>query len=123
MAKNNLSKILAGAAVIGTGIAIGLALFKKYDILNKELEENEYENDTDFLSDFDKPDANDDKEYLTINSVKAPASNDEVLAEEEARDEAVEEYLKEFIDEELADELADESAKELSENLKDSRDV
>lgn len=121
MAKNNLSRILTGVAVIGAGVAVGLTLFKKYDMLSKELEEDEFEDD--FLSDFDDPDVNDDKEYVTINSVKAPVASDAELAEEAARDEAVEEFLKESIEEELADELADSVSKELAEDLEASKGV
>lgn len=121
MAKNNLSRILAGVAVIGAGVAVGLTLFKKYDRLNKELEEDEYEDD--FLSDFDEPDVNDDKEYVIINSVKTAPADDEELAAEAARDEAVEEFIKESIEEELADELADSVSKELAEDLEASKGV
>jgi hypothetical protein len=128
MAKNTLSKFLAGVAVIGTGVAVGLTLFKKLEAINRELDEDEYEDDDDFLSDFDEPDANDDgKEYVTINSVKAPVSNDTdkdtADAFETARDEAVEEFLKESIEEELAQELAEESAKELAQDLETSKGV
>lgn len=114
MAKNNFTKILAGIAVISTGVAVGLTLFRKFNDLSKELEEDEYEDD-DFLSDFDEPDTNDtNKEYVTINSVKA--TDDSELAAEAARDEAVEEFLKESIEEELAQELADSVAEEMVED-------
>lgn len=126
MAKNKFKSFLASIAVIGTGVAVGLTIFKKLEALNKELEEDEYEDDDDFLSDFDEPDANDDnKEYVTINSVKAPADKDTSSDEayEAARDEAVEEFLKESIEEELASDLADETAKETVEELKKSKSL
>lgn len=114
MAKNNLAKLLAGIAVISTGVAVGLTLFKKFDKLSKELEEDEYEDD-DFLSDFEEPVSTDvNKEYVTINSIKT--SNESELAAEAARDEAVEEFLKESIEEELANELADSVADEMIED-------
>lgn len=124
MAKNKFSKFLAGVAVIGTGVAVGLTIFKKLEALNKELDEDEYEDDDDdFLSDFDEPDANDDnKEYVTINSVKA-SKDDTKEAYEEARDEAVEEFLKESINEELANELAENTAKEAAAELDESKEV
>lgn len=121
MAKNSFTKFLAGVAVVGTGVAVGLTLFKKLEALNRELEEDEYEDD-DFLSDFEEPDANDDnKEYVTINSVMADTS--EEAAYEAAKEEAVEEFLKESIEEELAQELADATASELASDLEDSKEL
>ncbi len=42
MAKNNISKIIGGVAVIGAGVALGLAIYNRLDTIKRELNDDEF---------------------------------------------------------------------------------
>lgn len=79
MAKNSLSKFLTGVAVIGAGVALGLAVYNKLDTIKRELDDDEFEDDYDF-DDMDD-EIIEDTSYVTIST--ASEDTEEVAAEEE----------------------------------------
>lgn len=66
MAKNSFGKILAGVAVIGAGVALGLAVYNKFDTIKKELNDDEFEDDF-YDDDFD--DMDDEDNYVSITPI------------------------------------------------------
>lgn len=66
MAKNSLSKFLTGVAVIGAGVALGLAVYNKLDTIKRELDDDEFEDDYDF-DDMDD-EIIEDTSYVTIST-------------------------------------------------------
>lgn len=83
MAKNNFGKILAGVTIIGAGVALGLAIFNKFDTIKRELESDEFE-DEDVYEDEDELAETD---YVTINPAAQP-DNDTDTQEESSEETA-----------------------------------
>lgn len=79
MAKNNgFGKILAGIGVIGAGVALGLAIYSRFDVIRRELNDDEFEDDPDDEGcDDNSSDDDTSRTYVTIN-----ASSDEEGSEE-----------------------------------------
>lgn len=65
MAKNNISKIIGGVAVIGAGVALGLAIYNRLDTIKRELNDDEFEDD---MTD-EEMDDSDEASYVTLNTV------------------------------------------------------
>lgn len=71
MAKNSFGKILAGVTIIGAGVALGLAIFNKFDTIKRELESDEFE-DEDVYENEDDAELP-ETDYVTINPAAANA--------------------------------------------------
>lgn len=73
MAKISLGKIITGITVIGAGVALGLAIYNKFDQLSYDDNEDfEDDLDNDFDDDFD-----DDSSVTTYVSIQPISENDE----------------------------------------------
>ncbi len=82
MAKSNLTKFLTGVAVISAGVALGLAVYNKFDKIKHELEDDEFEDD-DFFDD-DMEDDVEDNTYVVINADVEVCDDDTDSCEDEA---------------------------------------
>ena len=77
MAKNGFGKILAGIGVIGAGVALGLAIYNRLDVIRRELNEDEFEDDFDDDEDYDDDSSDDDtsRTYVTIHTASDEESS------------------------------------------------
>lgn len=66
MAKGGFGKFLAGVAVIGAGVALGLTVYNHADKIRRELNDDEFEDD--FDDDSDDISSSADKAYVKINT-------------------------------------------------------
>lgn len=82
MAKNNFGKILAGVTIIGAGVALGLAIFNKFDTIKRELESDEFEDEDVYEDDAELAET----DYVTINPAAAPQSASEPDTSEDSED-------------------------------------
>lgn len=85
MAKNGFGKILTGVAVIGAGVALGLAVYNRLDTIKRELNDDEFEDD---FPDDEMDDAEAETEehsYVTINTA-ATAGETESSVSDAAED-------------------------------------
>ncbi|MDD6572938.1 MAG: hypothetical protein PUF12_11205 [Thermoflexaceae bacterium] len=89
MAKNGFGKFLTGVAVIGAGVALGLAIYNKFDTIKRELNDDEFEDD---LNDEEGDDDSQENSYVTINtsseSFNDPEENDSSEESKEDSEEA-----------------------------------
>lgn len=83
MAKNSFGKILAGVTIIGAGVALGLAIFNKFDTIKRELESDEFE-DEDVYEDEDDAELP-ETDYVTINP--AAQTDTDADTQEESQEE------------------------------------
>ena len=84
MAKNSFGKVLAGVTIIGAGVALGLAIFNKFDTIKRELESDEFE-DEDVYEDEDDAKLN-ETDYVTINP--AAQTDEDTETQEESKETA-----------------------------------
>ena len=84
MAKNSFGKVLAGVTIIGAGVALGLALFNKFDTIKRELESDEFE-DEDVYEDEDDAKLP-ETDYVTINP--AAQTDEDTETQEESKETA-----------------------------------
>lgn len=83
MAKNGFGKILTGVAVIGAGVALGLAVYNRLDTIKRELNDDEFEDD---FPDDEMDDAEaEEHSYVTINTA-ATAGETESSVSDAAKD-------------------------------------
>lgn len=81
MAKNGFGKIVTGVAVIGAGVALGLAIYNRLDTIKRELNDDEFEDDFEDDSDDEEDDKSSKNSYVTINS--SSDSEEENISEDE----------------------------------------